>query len=115
MLILGYKQLRRGAEWYEKEWENVQRLQGWLKTELSEFISQFSVISFDNLALEQLNIRQLLTDEEWEEFYMGSDGDFTFYMDLVAGTFSKNSVAPENERYPLMDSVDDMFNFIHNK
>ena len=53
------------------------------------------------------------TDEEWEEFYSGDDGNFTFFIDLVDGTFSKNSLA--SEKFPIMNSVDDMFHFIRNR
>ena len=53
-----------------------------------------------------------MTEEEWEEFYMGDDGGFTFYIDMVDGTFGKNSLA--TERYPIMDSIDEMFQKILN-
>ena len=38
-----------------------------------------------------------------------SRGDikYTFYIDMVDGTFGKNSLA--TERYPIMDSIDLMF------
>ena len=68
---------------------------------------KFEVVSFDNLALEQLNVKRLLTEEEWSEFFMGEDGNFTFYLDLVEGTFGKNSLA--TKRYFIMDNIDDMF------
>lgn len=38
---------------------------------------------------------------------MGEDGNFTFYLDLVEGTFGKNSLA--TKRYFIMDNIDDMF------
>ena len=56
-----------------------------------------------------------MTDEEWNEFYMGDDGGFTFYIDMVDGTFGKNSLTPENERYPIGDLfIDEMFQKIRN-
>jgi len=109
MLILGYKQMRRGADWYNADCENIISLQSWLSINLKDIIERFAVVSFDNLAIEQLNVKSLLSDEEWEEFYMGSDSEFTFYLDMVEGTFGKNSLAPVNERYPIMDSIDEMF------
>ena len=36
--------------------------------------SWFEVLSFDNLALEQLGIKEILPQETWEQFYMGDDG-----------------------------------------
>jgi len=109
MLILGYKQMRRGADWYNADCENIISLQSWMSINLKDIIERFAVVSFDNLAIEQLNVKSLLSDEEWEEFYMGSDSEFTFYLDMVEGTFGKNSLAPVNERYPIMDSIDEMF------
>ena len=107
LLILGYKQLRRGIDHYATDHENIEYLQHWLKNNLEEMLNHFKVISFDNLAIEQLDVKRLMTEEEWEEFYMGRDGFFTFYLDLVEGTFGKNSLA--TERYKIMDNVDDMF------
>ena len=68
---------------------------------------------FDNLAIAQLRVRDLLSDEKWNKFYMGDDGDYTFYIDLVKGEFAQNSVM--NERHPLMRNIDDMFNRIRDK
>ena len=110
MLILGYKQLRRGVDWYNADYENITKLQSWLSDNLKNIIEHFEVVSFDNLAIKQLDIKSLMTNEEWEEFYMGDDGGFTFYIDMVNGTFGKNSLAPDHERYPIGDlSIDEMF------
>ena len=46
---------------------------------------------------------------------MGDDGNYTFYIDLVENKFSKNSVAPEKDRFDLLDNVDDMFRVIREK
>lgn len=113
MLILGYKQLRRGEDWYDKDHDNIVEKQMWLKENLDKMLSHFEVISFDNLAITQLDVKRLMGEEDWEEFYMGDDGNYTFYIDMVDGTFGKNSLA--TERYPIMDSIDDMFNVIINK
>ena len=40
---------------------------------------------------------------------MGDDSEFTYYIDTVNRQFAKSSTAPFDQRYPLMDSVDDMF------
>lgn len=107
MLILGYKQLRRGVDWYDTDHENIIVKQMWLRENLESILSKFNVISFDNLAITQLDVKRLMSDEEWEEFYMGDDGTMTFYIDLVDEQFGKNSLA--TERFPVMDSIDDMF------
>ena len=113
MLILGYKRLRRGEEYYTKEEDNITKNQQWMRDNIGHIIERFNVVSFDNLSIKQLDVRRLLTDEEWEEFFMGEDSEFTFYIDLVEKKFGKNSLA--TERFDLMDNIDDMFNKIRYK
>lgn len=109
MLILGYKRLRRGNDWIMEDHENIVVRQMWLNDNLAESIKQFKVVSFDNLAIEQLNVRRLMSDEDWNEFYMGDDGNFTFYIDMVERKFARSSTVDFDKRYDLIDSVDDMF------
>lgn len=112
LLILGYKHLRRGIDYYESHEDNVHELQGWLYNNLEEILNHFKVVSFDNLAIEQLDVKRLLNSEQWAEFYMGDDGNYTFYIDMVDGMFAKNSLSME--RWPIMDNIDDMFNKVRN-
>lgn len=112
VLILGYKDFRRGTEYKETARAYIEANQINLKTYLKDFIPRFKVLSFDNLAIEQLNVRALMSDEQWEEFYMGDDGQFTMYIDMVAGVFAKNSIAPLNKRYALRDTIDEMFDVV---
>ena len=110
VLILGYKHLRRGESYYKQNDEIVNVLQEDLDKHLfPEIIKNgwFKVVSFDNLAIEQLNVQKHLSKEQWDEFFMGLDSEFTFYLDMVEGTFGKNSLA--TERFPIMDSIDEMF------
>ncbi len=72
-------------------------------------INQFKVVSFDNLAIEQLGVKNLLSKEEWDTFYAGDDGTYTYYIDMVERKFARSSTADFDKRYDLMDSVDDMF------
>lgn len=112
MLILGYKHLRRGNEYFEEEQNDIETKQQWLYENLKNIIPKFKVVSFDNLAIEQLDVKRLLTQEEWDEFYMGDDGKVTYYIDMVERKFAQSSTAPFNKRYDLLDSVDDMFKVI---
>lgn len=109
MLILGYKHIRRGDEYYESEMIGIKAKQYWLYSNLEFMLKEFKVVSFDNLAIEQLGVKRLLSDEEWDEFYQGDDGSFTYYIDMVERKFAKSSTAPFDQRYDLLDSVDDMF------
>lgn len=114
MLILGYKHLRRGNEYFEEEQNDIETKQQWLYENLEDIIQKFKVVSFDNLAIEQLNVKRLLTQEEWDEFYMGRDSEFTYYIDMVERKFAQSSTAPFDKKYDLLDSVDDMFKVITN-
>lgn len=109
MLILGYKELRRGGDYLYKEFESITVKQMWLKENLQNIINHFKVISFDNLAIEQLEVQRLMSQEEWDEFYMGDDGSMTYYIDMVEQKFARSSTADFDKRYDLLDSVDEMF------
>ena len=76
-------------------------------------LKEFNVVSFDNLAIKQLNVQSMLSQEDWEKFYMGDDGQHTMYIDLVEGVFAKNSTA--TKRYPLMNTIEEMFAVIKNE
>lgn len=116
VLILGYKFRNRGSDYYLEHGSEVFKKQVWLYENLEDMIKHFKVVSFDNLAIEQLDVKRLMSDEEWDEFFMGTDGNFTHYIDTVKGTFSKNSIAPENERYPIGDkSIDEMFQMLRKR
>ena len=113
MLILGYKDLGRGHDFLSGSGAAVRELQQWLYDILPKMLHMgwFQLVSFDNLAIEQLGVRRLLTDGEWREFYMGDDGRYTFYIDMVDGTFARNSLS--QERYDIgMKSIDEMFKII---
>lgn len=107
LLILGYKQLKRGSDYYKKNERKIIYNQEYLYQNLAEIIKDFNVVSFDNLAIKQLDVQRLFNEEEWSEFYMGDDGKYTFYIDLVEKVFAKNSLS--QTRYPLLDNIDDMF------
>lgn len=115
LLVLGYKELRRGNSFLQEHLEQVEKNKVWMKEHLWEYVSKFAVVSFDNLAIEQLDIKSRLSDEEWNEFFMGDDSEFTYYIDMVNRQFAKSSTAPFDERYPLMDSCDDMFEKIRKR
>ena len=83
----------------------------WLYENLKNIIPHFKVISFDNLSLNQLEVKRLLSEKQWDEFYGGDDGTFTFFINLVDGYFAKNSLSPIH--YPIENlTMDEMFNII---
>ena len=110
ILILGYKDYGRGHDLLERASAIIQLQIDWLKNNLQDLLSKYDVISFDNLAIEQLDVKSVLTDEQWKEFYQGDDGTHTMYVDLVERRFAKTSTS--TERYPLLNNIDDMFKII---
>ena len=113
VLILGYKELRRGNEYIATHDEIVAGNKKWLYNSLEKLIKRFKLISFDNLAIEQLQVRRLLSDEEWESFYQGDDGTSTFYIDAINRKFAQSSTAPFEKRYDIGDlTMDEMFKII---
>ena len=112
ILILGYKQFRRGENLYLHESTTIDSKINELKEILPVIIKNnwFKVVSFDNLAIKQLDPRRVLSDSEWDEFYMGDDGFATMYVDCVKEEFARSSTSID--RYPITDNIVDMFNVI---
>lgn len=118
ILFLGYKDLRRGHDFLWDELFYVYLCKKYLKEEIPKIIRSkeyFDVVSFDNLAIEQLEVKNFLSKEEWEQFYAGDDGSHTFYIDMVERKFAKSSTASFDRRYDLLDNVDEMFRRIRDE
>lgn len=116
ILILGYKDFRRGHALRPHISPILDARQRDLKETLPYMISDkwFDVISFDNLAIRQLDVRSLMPDKQhWDEFYMGDDGNFTMYVDAVKQEFAVCSVA--EERFPVTDNIQEMFHNVRNR
>lgn len=107
ILILGYKEFRRGEEYYQEHSDTVNKNIEDLKEALPTLIEKFKVVSFDNLAIEQLAVKNLMSEDEWNEFYMGDDGKFTMYIDMVNKQFARSSTS--KVRYDLKPTIDEMF------
>jgi hypothetical protein len=109
ILILGYKTFRRGEHHYEVAGATFEAKKTALYDKLPNIINEnwFSVVSFDNLALKQLDAQRLMSPEKWKEFYMGDDGSATMYVDMVNREFARSSTS--TERYPLEDNIISMF------
>lgn len=110
LLILGYKEFRRGKDYYSEEVENNKNN---MYNMLPNILNKFQVVSFDNLAIKQLNVKRLLSEKKWNEFYMGDDGQYTMYIDLVKNQFARSSIS--TNRYNLMDNIVNMFDVVRNE
>ena len=116
LLLLGYKSTGRGDSYGFEHYYEIDDKMKELESILPELMNHFRVVSFDNLALQQLNVRNILTDEEWNRFYMGDDGiegkttSATMYIDMPTNTYAINSMSHNRYAIDFMDTVDDMFN-----
>lgn len=109
VLFLGYKNnVGRGVSYNEQNESKIKANTEWLVKNLKDLSTKFQVMSFDNLALAQLDARKNLniSDEEWNLRFQGKDyGDptgteapSTFYFDAVNQTIGRSSTQPYNER-----------------
>lgn len=111
ILILGYKKVRRGYNYYNQTNNYIEWGLSLLKEKLPNLMANTEVCSFDNLAIEQLDLQNLLSEKEWEKYYMGDDGTTTFYVDLVDMQYAESSTS--NIRYVIQDNnANIMFNHI---
>ena len=108
ILILGYKTFGRGKDYYSKQIADKMAME---KQNIKRLFNKFKVVSFDNLALEQLDIKSLVSSEEWDSFYMGNDGEASMYIDLVKEQCALSSTT--KTRYALKDDIIKMFKVVN--
>ena len=104
ILLLGYKRFGKGAGYYSPEVEaNVRATAAMLPS----LLPCFKVISFDNLALEQLSVKEVLGEEYYRSVYMGADGEGSMYVDLVTEQYAVSSTL--TARAPLLPDLKQCF------
>lgn len=107
ILLLGYKDFGRGKNYYRDNMTGVTNYTKWIKENLRNLTKHFKVISFDNLAIKQVELEKMLNPEVYKQIYMGGDGTFTMYVDLVE---NKYAVSSTSERHDIFsNNIDDLF------
>lgn len=101
ILFLGYKDFRRGETYKNVFSDIIERNRLYLENNILELSKYFDTMSFDCLATEQLSLRDKVDTDIWKKTYMGDDGHFTMYVDLVEGMYALNSTDPVENRLPL--------------
>lgn len=104
VLFLGYKQFGRGISYYSNQIKNNI---SYLNDNIINISKHFKVVSFDNLAIEQLKMNEKISDEDYQKYYMGDDGSFTMYIDLVEKTYAVSSIS--KDRFKIKDNIEEMF------
>lgn len=112
LLLLGYKQFGNGIGHYSPELQKV--LDDWKLFYLRNLFENNGriTVSFDNLAIEQLDLQNQMKKEDFDTFYMGNDGASTCYFDAVTGVIARTSTS--NTRFPISAdrTVAQLFNLV---
>ena len=111
VLILGYKDLRRGHTYLESNNEKIKKNIQYIKDNIKRLSSEFLTTSFDCLAVEQLDIGNVISKKDFEKYYMGDDGTHTMYIDIPNLEYAPSSTYPIGRRLKINSklSIEDMF------
>lgn len=102
VLLLGYKSYGRGVNFADAnmgQWRYFVHAMVGIGN---------GTLSFDNLAIEQLGVRNLVPKEIFDKHYMGDDGQFSMYFDAVKNQYAISSVSPRIDARDL--TIIEMFN-----
>lgn len=98
ILILGYKQFGRGINYYDKDSKKIeQNLKEW-KMYIPKYLNS-CVLSFDNLSIEQLEIKRFFDKTQWDSFYMGDDFTHSMYIDAVKEEYAPTSRSDDRKAF----------------
>ena len=95
VLLLGYKVFGRGVDYRFNHERSIDDNIMVLSNKIETMYKHFRAVSFDNLAIKQLKLKEKMTPAAWKQFYMGDDGTFTMYVDLVKNEYAVSSTSPE--------------------
>jgi hypothetical protein len=111
ILILGYKDWGRGMKFRAARSGAVdERIALWFR--MLPLLARKHHLSFDTLAIEQMQPQRLLQDHaSFEERFMGEEGQYSLYVDGVTQTYAISSYAPG--RWAWTDMAD-MFRKVRN-
>lgn len=106
VLLLGYKDNGRGLN-YKNNNRSVSLRSFQVDMLIEDIIKEFNCICFDNLAIQQLSLKDKISPELWDFIYMGNDGEYSLYIDAVNKRIAKNSIS--REYAPLEMGIDKYF------
>lgn len=103
ILVLGFKQFGRAKNMEIKnleEWKEAIRRLIWQSRNVMG--SKKVTLGFDNLALEQLELKDCLTSDEWSLTYFGDEFTSSMYVDAVEETYAPTSRSLERVKWTDM-------------
>lgn len=90
-LVLGYKTFGHGEKFYTENENDINKnLKMWFQ-QIARYFNQDIIISFDNLAITQLQIQRFFSTKEWDIFYQGDDFTCSMYIDAVEQKYAPTS------------------------
>lgn len=108
LLLLGYKNKGRGKTLLGKsgEADKIEKNTQDLIDNLEDIIKGFKVVSFDNLAIKQLKVKEFCENKgmDFSALYMGDDGNYTMYVDLVKKEYAVSSTSEDRHSIDVMDA-----------
>jgi hypothetical protein len=105
ILVLGYKQYGYGINYYVRNSGVEINKYKWYTQLATRFRQNNLTLSFDNLAIQQLDLKRYFTDEAWNKFFQGEDGTHTMYIDAVRQEYAKSSTNPNRVGFAEMDLI----------
>ena len=113
ILMLGYKTFGRGVDYLDQHSRRIAENIESLAAQIERAPEHFRAVSFDNLAINQLKLKEKMTPKAWETFYMGDDGMFTMYVDIVNEQYAISSTSKERNNIDS-NNIDIIFSKIKN-
>ena len=115
VLILGYKEIRRGKILYNNNKDFIDNNKRWMYNNVADFITKLRLVSFDELALNQLDVKRAIPEEKWNLYYQGGDGQSTMFVDLVQEEFAKSSISSKRYGLNSIKCLDEALHIIQNE
>lgn len=118
ILVLGYKHCGRGKNITDEKYQDILK-KG--KENLDYALKKADIVSFDNLAIKQLDLFNSKNEDIKKQIstsYLGDDGFASMYLDLVDGYWTKSSYNKEFPRYSITKRLirnSDPFKFMLHK
>ena len=100
VLLLGYKDFGFGVEHHKRHPEIDEIIMDWYR-HIHKYLGKRH-LSFDNLAIDQLNLKRCFTESGWNKFYQGDDFTISMYIDAVKQEYAPTSRS--NNRVSINDS-----------
>jgi hypothetical protein len=113
ILLLGFKNQGRAKTLYSKTQEEIDNnLKRWNQQAYKLLANKEAVISFDTLGTKQLKLQRFFTKEGWNKYFMGEDGQYTMYLDLVNSQYAVSSTFETRFNIPNNATMKELFKHV---